>query len=1128
VTRSYRRFGFERIAGRRRPMYRARSKHRQMRFAILISTLLASTLCSVSAATIDYGRDVLPILSDKCYHCHGPDEKARKAKLRLDLKESALRTNDPVIIPGNLRDSELVKRITTTNADDQMPPPDSNRSLTSQQIQTLKQWVEQGARWGAHWAFVAPRRPEVPKKPVLSAQLSVKGGTRPSAELSTDHWALSANSIDAFVLARLEKEGLSPAPEAKRETWLRRVTLDLTGLPPTLPEIDAFLADASANAYEKVVDRLLASPRFGERMASEWLDLSRFADTHGYQMDRFRPVWPYRDWVIKAFNQNLSFDQFVTWQLAGDLLPNATKEQRLATAFNRLHNQNEEGGVVEEEYRVAYVVDRVNTFGTAFLGLTTECARCHDHKYDPITQRDFYSLFAFFQNIDESGQTSYFTDSMPVPTLLLSTDEQDKKLAELRQSIAALEEELKMLRSETRRVFDAWLQAPNRTTNPFAGLISSPSTTKPGQVLDSPPPKDVPGLIAHYSFDEIVSNKVANLVSTNFAKAHEGPKLIDGRFGSAVELSGENGFTFGKVGHFNRADPFTFSLWLQTPSHAPRSVVLHHSKAPIDAGSRGYELLLENGRVAFGLHHMWPGNSLKVASKTRLATNQWTHLAVTYDGSSRARGLRVFINGLADELDVIRDGLWKDITYGGDEPELALGYRFRDNGFKGGRVDELKIFNRVLTAIEVADAATKVSLTNLLATATDQLTQDQRAQLFDFFFNTTCPPVQRTMKDLQKARDEQRKLINPIPEIMAMQELPQPKPAQVLKRGAYDAPGENVPAKTPSWLLPFPANQPTNRLGLAKWLLQPEHPLMARVTVNRFWQMMFGRGLVETSDNFGSQGAQPVNQELLDWLALEFSQPGGMAAGHPWDVKRLLKLVALSATYRQSSHDSTDSLTRDPQNDFLARGPSQKLSAEMLRDQSLALSGLLVDKIGGPSVKPYQPEGVWEIAMGKPHYDQGRGDDLHRRSLYTYWKRTVPPPTMMAFDAADRSYCTARRQNTSTPLQALALLNDVQVVEAARLMSQRMLKEGGAGADERIAWMFRAVSNRKPTTRELAVLKQLFEEQRAIFAADGSAAEKFLKVGEAKNDGALDPVDLAAGTVLAEALLSHDEAVMRR
>jgi len=1039
-----------------------------------LAIILAAASCLRAAAAVDYGRDVLPILSDKCYHCHGPDETGRKAKLRLDTKEGTLRTKDAIVIPGQSHKSELINRITTTNLDDVMPPTDSNRSLTPKQIATLKQWVNEGAKWGQHWAFVPPQRPVVPK---------VQG---PRSKVQSP--------IDAFILARLEKEKLAPAPEARKEVWLRRVTFDLTGLPPTLPELDAFLADTSTNAHARVVDRLLASPRFGERMASEWLDLARFADTHGYQMDRFRPVWPYRDWVIKAFNENLPFDQFVTWQLAGDLLTNATKEQRLATAFNRLHNQNEEGGIAEEEYRVAYVVDRVNTFGTAFLGLTTECTRCHDHKYDPITQKDFYSLFAFFQNVDESGQTSYFTDSTPVPALLLSTDEQDKKLEEMKRNMAAKESELATLRETARGEF---------------AKIPSPA-------LDA----EISGLVAHYSFDEMISNKVANLAGTNFARAHDKPLLVHGHAGQAVELSGENGFTFGKVGHFNRATPFSISLWLQTPTNAPRFVVLHHSKAPIDAGSRGYELLLESGRVAFGLHHMWPGNSLKVASKKSLITNQWTHVVVTYDGSSRAHGVRVFINGAAAEVEVVRDNLWKDITYG-DEPELTLGNRFRDNGFKGGRVDELRIYERALTALEVARVA-------------DAVVKPTREERIEHFFATQFAPARAVEKELQAARNEQRKFINPIPEIMAMQELPQPKPAFLLKRGAYDSPGERVFANTPGVLPPFPAGQPTNRLGLARWLLQPDHPLMARVTVNRFWQMMFGQGLVETSDNFGSQGAQPTHPELLDWLATEFAggavqSPKSKVQGQgSWDVKRFLKMIALSQTYRQSSHASTELVARDPANQLLARGPARRLTAEMLRDQSLALSGLLVEKIGGPSVKPYQPDGIWEIAMGKPSYDRGRGDDLHRRSLYTYWKRTVPPPTMMAFDAADRSYCTVQRQSTSTPLQALALLNDVQFTEAARLLSQRMMQEGGGSDDERVRWLFQATTNRKPTAREIPVLKQLLAEQRATFSADTNAAVQLLKVGEAKNNPALDSVELAAGTVLAQALLNHDGAVMRR
>ena len=1061
----------------------------RMKCLVIIGTVSLAVLFNAGAASVDYGRDILPILSDKCYHCHGPDEKSRKAKLRLDTKDGAFRTKDPIIVPGKARESEIISRITTTNLDDKMPPPDSNRTLTPKEVQLLTQWVDEGAKWGQHWAFVAPARSKIPAVPNSKSKV--------------------LNPIDAFVLARLAKEGLQPAPEASRERWLRRVTLDLTGLPPTLDEIDRFITDTSTNAHAIVVDRLLASPRFGERMATEWLDLARFADTHGYQMDRARPVWPYRDWVIKAYNQNLPFDQFVTWQLAGDLLPNATKEQRLATAFNRLHCQNEEGGVVEEEYRVAYVVDRVNTFSTAFLGLTTECSRCHDHKYDPLTQRDFYSLFAFFQNIDEAGQTSYFTDSTPVPALLLSTDEQDKQLAQLNAEIAAREKELADLRFGARGEFTSWLLSITATN---ASSILTLSETN--------------GLVGHYTFDDMISNRVANAIGTNAAKLHEGPKSVVGHSGQAAELSGENGFTFPKVGHFHRASEFTLALWLQVPAHAPRMVVAHHSKAPVDAGSRGYELLLENGKVAFGLHHMWPGNSIKVVSKAVIASNEWTHVAVSYDGSSRASGVKLFINGAPVVVDVIRDGLTKDITYGGDEPELTIGYRFRDNGFKGGRVDEFKIFQRTLSPIEVAHVADRAELVGALALPNHSLIPAQRDGLFELYFTTIFSPAQQVATALRKARDEQRRLINPIPEIMAMREMPQPKPAYILKRGAYDAHGDRVFANTPAVLPPFPANEPTNRLGLAHWLLQPDHPLMARVSVNRLWQMMFGRGLVETSDNFGSQGAQPTHPELLDWLATEFARPSDGAPG--WDVKRMLKMIALSATYRQSSQTSSEILARDPQNHLLARGPARRLTAEMLRDSALAESGLLVEKIGGPSVKPYQPDGIWDIAMGKPAYNTGKGDDLHRRSLYTYWKRTVPPPTMMTFDAADRSYCTAQRQNTSTPLQSLVLLNDPQFVEAARLLGQRMLKDGGTNESERIVWLFRTVSGRKPSPQEFAVLKQLLDEQRALFAADPAAAGKLLKVGEAKNDAILDPIEHAASTILASALLNYDEAVMRR
>ncbi|MDQ3624237.1 MAG: DUF1553 domain-containing protein, partial [Verrucomicrobiota bacterium] len=957
------------------------------------------------AAPVDFGREVLPILSDACFACHGPDEKARKADLRLDTKEGAFRTQDgiTVIKPGDLELSELVLRITSHDKDEVMPPPKAPRTLKAEEIALLKRWVAEGAGWGKHWAFEPMQTPAPP-------------------ETGRAEWA--RNEIDRFVLARLEQEKLAPSPEAGKERLIRRVTLDLTGLAPTPAETDAFLADSSSGAFATLLDRLLASPRFGERMASEWLDLARYADTHGYQMDRPRAMWAWRDWVIKAFNENMPYERFVTWQLAGDLLPGATKEQRLATAFNRLHNQNEEGGIVEEEYRVAYVVDRVNTFGTAFLGLTMECTRCHDHKFDPLTQRDFYSLFSFFQNIDESGQITYagFADAMPVPTLLLSTDEQDRQLQELQRKTADQERQLARSREEARPAFVEWLG-------------------KKGE-----PPAQAPGLLAEFSFDALDGGKVANAADPSKpGKIHEDPKLVPGHDGKAAELDGENGFTFPRAGHFKRSDAFSLSLWLQPPAPTPRATIVHHSKAPIDAGSRGYELLLEEGRVAFALHYMWPGASLKVATKQPVPANEWTHVLATYDGSSRAAGARVYVNGAPAELEVVRDGLFKDITYDKGEPDLAIGYRFRDNGFKGGRVDDFRIFGRALTPLEAAHVCGRPDLADAWNAAPGQLTPAQREGLFEYFIANIHPLTRAAATQLQALREEQSRLVSSIPEAMVMQELPRPKPAFILQRGAYDARGEPVTAETPPALPPFPPDAPRNRLGLARWLLEPEHPLMARVTVNRLWQMMFGRGLVETSDNFGIQGATPTHPELLDWLARDFVSGG-------WDVKQLLKKIAFSATYRQSSKAAPELLARDPQNLLLARGPARQLTAEMLRDQALAASGLLVEKLGGPSVKPYQPPGLWEeIAMGKPRYEQGRGEDLHRRSLYTFWKRTVPPPAMTTFDAADRSYCTVRRQSTSTPLQALALLNDVQIVEAARLIAQRMLKEGGATLDAQLA-----------------------------------------------------------------------------
>lgn len=1035
-----------------------------------------------STPRISFNKDVRAILSDRCFACHGPDENKREANLRLDTREGA--TTDleghAAIAPGRPTSSGLLERVASKDPDFMMPPPASNKPpLTAAEVETLTRWIEEGAEYQSHWSLL-PMAREAP--PVISDANQRR----------------VFNPIDQFVLAAIEDHGLgSLAPVATKARLLRRVTLDLTGLPPTPGEIDAFQADDSPNAYEHVVDRLLASPRFGERMAAEWLDVARYADTHGYQMDRFRPMWVYRDWVIRSFNSNQPFNDFVRWQLAGDLLPDATKDQKLATAFNRLHSQNEEGGIVEEEFRVAYVVDRVNTFGTAFLGLTFECTRCHDHKYDPLTMRDFYSLFAFFQNIPEAGQTTYFTSAMPTPTLLLSSDEEDGRIAGLRRAMESKEEELARVRADARTAFEAWLD-------------QRPSDIEPV------------GRIAGFSFETLDRGKLANAVdATKEGRSVEEPLLVEGPKGKAALLNGDNGFTFPGLGHFKRSQPFTLALDLMQPTRSPRATVLHHSKAPADAGHRGYDLLLENGHVAFGLYHMWPGNAVKVRSKLAIDPGTWTHVAVTHDGSGRASGIHIYIDGAPVETEVIRDSLSKDIVYEGGEPDLAIGHRFRDNGFKDGRVDDFFLFNRELTSLEVAKLSGKQPISQAWTTANELLDAATRDALWEYFLGSAHAPTAEARKQLEKARDEHWTLVHSIPEAMVMQELPNPKPAFILARGNYDQPTTPVSADTPHSLPAFPSIAPRNRLGLADWLLDPEHPLLARVTVNRYWQLFFGRGIVETADNFGSQGSAPTHPELLDWLARDFIDNG-------WDVQRLVKRIVLSATYRQDSKIPSTSLPRDPENLWLARAPARRLTAEMLRDQALFTSGLLVEKLGGPSVKPYQPAGLWNIAMGNPTYDQSHGPDLYRRSLYTFWKRTVPPPSLVTFDAADRSYCTVRRQSTSTPLQALVLLNDPQFVEAARFAGQRMLLEGGESLDTKVRWLFRTITGRAPTYKESSILRALFEEELASFEADEAAATRLLAVGEAPADAALDIKQLAAATLLAQAIFNHDEAVHER
>jgi len=1070
----------------------------------LLAVLACATLGHLTAAPadqagpansrpVDFSYQIRPLLSDRCFRCHGPDAGKRKAKLRLDMREGVLKKLDDagkgwaVVKPRDPDRSELIRRIFTDDEDDRMPPPESHLTLSAADKAMLKQWVVEGAEYRPHWSLVPVHAVAVP---------TLRDRTAP------------ANPIDAFVRTRLEEEGLTPAPPAPPEIVIRRLALNLTGLPPAPAEIDALLADPSPGAYARAVDHYLASPAYGERMAMDWLDLARYADTYGYQADVDRDMSAYRDWVIRAFNDNLSYDRFLTWQLAGDLLPNPTREQRVATAFNRLHRQTNEGGSIEEEFRTEYVVDRVNTFSTAMLGLTMECSRCHDHKFDAITQRDYYSMFAFFNNIDESGLYSHFTNATPSPSLLLWTPEKEKQHDLLTTRIAAAEMALETVSRSARPAFKAWLE----TSDLFAdrqGLKSGGPETRKAAAANVVPPAP----IAHLEFNAVTGDTTPDSVSPVPAQLQDGNVLVHDGPDVALRFSGDSQVVHPGVRAFSRTDPFSLSLRLKPTVKQDRGIIVHQSRAWSDAGSRGFELTLDHGRPFFGVIHFWPGNAIAVRAKRSLPLNQWSRLVVTYDGSSRAAGIGLYLNGMRLDTDVVRDHLYKDIGYGpatGDRASekhpFAIGARFRDSGFKDGLIDDLQVFDTCLTAAEVASAVRR---------------QRRDPAAFEYFLVRQHQPYISALAELRRLRQEENTLVSDAPEIMVMEEMPQPRPAHLLKRGAYDAPGEIVPRDTPASLPPFPKNQPRNRLGLARWLTDRTNPLAARVVVNRIWRMHFGRGLVATQEDFGSQGKLPSHPALLDWLAGKFMDDG-------WDVKALHRLIVSSDTFRQSSQVSGGSARPDPDNELLARGPKTRLMAEEIRDSALAAAGLLNRAIGGPSVKPYQPAGLWEQAGTGKTYKQDTGPALYRRSLYTFWRRTSPPPSMVTFDAMSREVCTAKREATATPLQSLVLLNDPQFVEAARVLAERELKRFPDDGAARNREAFRTLIGRVPDEVEAGILARLFAEEKDLFTRNSDNAAKLLDTGESEWDGALPRADFAAMTTVVNAIMNFDEFVVVR
>ncbi|MBI1915380.1 MAG: DUF1553 domain-containing protein [Planctomycetes bacterium] len=1048
--------------------------------ALLVATLVAApTLSRADAPTrpqVEFNRDIRPILSDTCFACHGPDKAKRKADLRLDTEDGAFadRGGYRPLVPGKPEQSELYQRITAALPSERMPPARSGRKLTTKQIELIRHWIEQGAKWQKHWAFLPPRR-------------------EPLAKVRNTTWG--RNGIDAWVLERLEREGLSPSPEADRATLIRRVTLDLTGLPPTPAEVDAFLADRSPGAYEKVVDRLLASPRYGERMAVLWLDAARYADSNGYQSDGERIMWRWRDWVLDAFNANMPFDQFTIEQLAGDLLPRPTLEQRIATGFNRNHRGNAEGGIIPEEYAVEYVVDRVDTTATVWLGVTLGCARCHSHKYDPFTQKEYYQLFAFFNNVPERGKAIKYGNSPPM--IKSPTRAQQEQLRHLDDRLRSAEQAWEGLRAETDRAQSEWEK----------GLPSSPAVRWTFSK----------GLLARYPLDGDMTDATGH---GRPGKVEGGAAcFVPGRVGRAADFDGKRFVNAGDVGNFGFYDKFSLSAWIQ-PRGGEGVIV---SRAEDSDRGHGYALQLAGGRLQLNLVQRWLDDALRVETLRRLQPGRWHHVVATYDGSRVASGVRLYVDGRPEQLKVNLDDL--NQTFDTKEPLRIGGGGGPANRFRGALAD-VRVWDRCLSADEAELVATPDAIADILAIAPAKRTPPQARKLRACYLDH---PARQHLREawwkVLALREERARLFESFPTTMVMVELPKPRDAHLLIRGQYDRPGEKVTPNVPAILPPLlerrgvsPPVRP-DRLALARWLVNGANPLTGRVVVNRYWQMFFGTGLVKTAEDFGLQGESPSHPELLDWLATEFVRVG-------WDVKAMHRLIVTSATYRQSARVSAELIRRDPSNRLLARGPRLRLSAEMLRDQALFVSGLLAERVGGPSVKPYQPKGLWEELASIP-YKQDQGESLYRRSLYTFWKRTVAPPSMMTFDATAREACTVNRSRTNTPLQALTLMNDVTFVEASRSLAERILREGGATPGERLAWAFRVATSRPPRPAELAVLRAGLDYHRAHYRQDRAAATELVRQGESKPDSRLDVGELAAYTTVMGLILNLDEVLSR-
>jgi hypothetical protein len=1081
---------------------------------------------SSSQQHLDFNQDVQPILASNCFSCHGPDPEMRKANLRLDLEESAFkkRPGKPdAIVPGHPEKSELIRRIESKDPHYLMPQTSLGEAkpMKPQDIAILKQWVAEGAHYRPHWAFEKPARPAVP-------------------QLKAANWA--QNPIDAFVLERINKEGLHPSPEADKHTLIRRVTLDLTGLLPTPAEVNAFVEDNSPQAYEHVVDRLLASPAFGEQRARYWLDYARYADTYGLHFDNSRYIWAYRDYLIKAFNTNKPFDQFAKEQIAGDLLPPSNLDQVIASGYVRSGVSSNEGGTIPEELRVNIARERTEAFGAAFLGLTVGCAVCHDHKYDPTTQKDFYQLSAFFNNIDEQP----FNGDKPnwAPVVRIPKPQNVEAYNHLMGKRAQLLLQLDASRLQERDLIQHWLVSKQ---NP-----AQPVSTENLQLR----------LRLDEGGGEVLKNSAPNASPKSFPIGKFKPQWGEGTWlWPDFRMDTSTRVVLGQTGDFEWNQPFSSGGWfmLRSAPNFTSSQVAGVLVSKMDATqhNRGWDLTTEKGVISVELAEQAPKEEpvpdkpkkgapkkevpkktevlkvitpkdrtpmrgIKVSTVTALPTDgHWDHLFFTYDGSGRAAGVKIYVNGAPVATKTISDTLARNSIR--TTAPLQLGRESPDEQpARDTRYQDFRVYARALGVEEAKRLPFEDYVAEITSRPTGQWDGDQWHAVTEFYFTNVDEQSKAIRSQLQQMDAELDKLSQGGDISLVAVERPSLAYADVLTRGIYTARKERVEANTPHFLPPLPAGMPHNRLALAEWTVSPENPLTARVTVNRMWNELFGAGLVETTEDFGIMGQRPSHPQLLDWLAVEFRESG-------WDMKHMYKLMVMSATYRQSAKSYPNQLARDPKNLLLAHGPRFRMDAEMLRDIALESSGLLVNKIGGPSVKPYQPDNVWE-SVGYPtsdttKYKQDHGDALYRRSLYTYWKRMAMPPDMDAFDAPTRDTACTRRQRTDTPLQALVTMNDPQWVEASRALAQRLIEQGGKQPEQRIKYLSDLVLSHDPSPQMESVLQQSLSQMQQHYAADPAAARDLVAVGEKPRDPAISPPELAAWTMVVSEVLNLDETL---